>query len=468
MKNAKTKIWTIMFAACLALSLLYSGPGGDSPTSVQAAKAEEVLKFMGTIENASDYEKHSVSCFRKKSGGGYLFYSLLGDSLNKEPAAECDTLKHDSGGYYILKREGKEMYEVSLVSSKGEELIPYGPVLIEELGDRYAAVYYVDGKTENEDEAVVFASAGSLIAITPSEEDTLYTGEVKVYDLEKKKFVKGLSFKKPTHNLNTVGDIIVGFRDDTTPFMCDADGKDVSGGKSYIHNGNIFFERTQEGNVVYDEHLNKLFTTNANVYSLKDTPSVIGISGGDSSKYGCCNLKGETIVDQKYDTPLLSLDKYALAYKEGDKYGLIDTSGNIITKPEYKLILATDEPGFYSAEKENSGKQTYDLLTPEGAIYKDYEESFYNVTPAYQDDTTKKYRAFVVADKDFTLENEEGIHTLSRGIAEVKDKNGKSGIYELAEGEQILDYKYKRAFAMLGYLYMETEDDKYEIYEIQY
>ena len=75
--------------------------------------------------------------------------------------------------------------------------------------------------------------------------------------------------------------------------------------------------------------------------------------------------------------------------------------------------------------------------------------------------------AFVVNDGDYTLELEtEYPDALEIGmISAQSDSNGLYGVFDLFNGEQLLDYEYEKVQTAAGYLYA-YKNGAWEVYQI--
>lgn len=86
-----------------------------------------------------------------------------------------------------------EMNSFGLVSTTGEELVPFKYASLEVLNDKYVKVITITGETADKGSALVYKNPDSnSFSIGMSDDATLYKGKWQIYDIEKKALVSGV------------------------------------------------------------------------------------------------------------------------------------------------------------------------------------------------------------------------------------------------------------------------------------
>ena len=183
----------VLFAGCGAGKEKTESPSANNskPAKINASlKAEKI----GTV-------KHDKASFYK---GGVIYQegdmlgvtSFDGSSDTGAVFAACNS----EGNYFVVSKKLAEnendfegLNSDALIDSSGNVILDYSYAAFEVLNERFAVAFSVTERTDSKDEALVYISSKSSIItpIAPQDDDFLYKGEWKIFDLTTGKEVPG-------------------------------------------------------------------------------------------------------------------------------------------------------------------------------------------------------------------------------------------------------------------------------------
>lgn len=411
------KLLSILLVICLAaLTLCACGESGNDKKSEGSQTASQA-DDKGTSKAASTFSYKLKATKLKslnikgdeftydnvgiiyKSGDNYGLVSPDGANDTGAKFYQLKQLTYDNS-YYALgvtsKPAASEQNYIGLYNSKGEQLIPEQYASIDFINDRYVKVVKVDKETKNKDDALVY-STNRLISISPSDEDILYSGTWYVFDLEKGDLVKGVSGTKPYY-ISAKGGYLIYKNDDGKELKRDGNGKEVTDERQILNDGGYYFSNSDGSQTVYDAEDNKLFTLSKSDGLVSDVKDgyykVSKYDDGNSSYYvvdktgkavtkefsdslylldgglmsvndQIYTIKGEKVLDFGSTANIEKTFKDASYVKDGDKYAVIDTAGNVLCREDSSDV---EKSGFCAYKKGDSENSFYCFKTQKFSV----------------------------------------------------------------------------------------------------
>lgn len=141
-----------------------------------------------------------------------------------------------------------------------------------------------------------------------------------------------------------------------------------------------------------------------------------------SGKYGYVNTKGEKVIDYQFDYANTFYDGVA-AVKIGDKWGLINSSGNFIVAPKYATLYYAGSNRYLFASEISSSSSYSRLYGLMDASGKEVVPATYKYINGIEDDTSGRFKA--------------------------TNANGKCGFID-GNGNVIVDFVYNRVGEFLN------------------
>ena len=358
-----------------------------------------------------------------------------------------------------------------LLDSQGSELLSAddGASLIEEFigNDRYVIVYYFDGTTENEDEAV-------HTSVTIG----MHTGTAKVYDLKNRRFLESTTTKKrPAFHAH--GDIVY-------DYMVSQDKKKlvyVTVEDDQIHELDFNYDLVGDKLIIthdydngivtaYDHDMNLLFTSPYEVKAMPNTPDFYYIEELFSADglQGVIHYTGTLITEPVYKRIYYSAGEIFVYTKDYNKYGVMNVGGEKVTEQIYEAVNSTGVLGFIAGTYEDGSK---DLMDEHGQVV--IQHGHFNSNSSlnhsfirhssfiyYFDNEANAASFFVVNAQDLILTDIKAYDYFGGFVLyDMKNKV----LYDLATGS-VLAEGFTKAFSAYGYIYVE-QDGVITAYECQ-
>lgn len=443
----------------------------DSVTEIRAevtsgsylpARLTEVCQIP-TPEGRNKYFSYEDYLSMEDSSDKLLYYcDYKGEKLlGGRDIQYIEKLKYSKYFVYTTPAVDGETH-CGLFDAQGNELISAddGVSLIVEFieNDRYVCVYYFDGKTDNEDEAVhTSATIG------------LHTGTAKVYDLKNRKFLESTTTKsRPAYH--AYGEILYDYTvsqekgqfvyvtaDDDQLHEIDSRYTPVGDKLFVVHD---YANDTIEA---YDHDLNLLFTSPYDVRPMNNTSDfyTIEVPFTSDSPLGVIHYSGTMIAEPKYKRVFYLTGELFAYTKDNNNYGLMNVAGEEITEQIYESINSTGVLGYIAATYQDGSK---DLLDENGqpviqhGHFNNNSSLNHSYLPHssfiyYFDNTANAASFFIVNAQDLILTDIKAYDYFGGFI--LYDMGNKV-LYDLATGS-VLSEGFTKAFSAYGYIYIEKD-----------
>lgn len=278
-----------------------------------------------------------------KDGDDYL-YSLLsheGEDLLGKTYHNYNYLGNGLAAAYDYSGE-KPACELVNVET-GEILLSDGAAKVEKISDRFFYVIYATEVTENEDECFIYFT-DSWVSITPGEDDVLYKGYGKVYDLEKGAFIDALTIEDPGQDVEACGSTVCVESDWNVYDLYLEDGTVKSGVENvYVSDDHL---------MTYDYSKLTVYTTDFTEVAVLEKAMPIEMDDIYSDTYfvfkneegnsGVMDINGNEIIPAKYYGVSTIWNGLCVVYDYDFNYGLYDLGGNELLPCEYEMIYGND------------------------------------------------------------------------------------------------------------------------------
>lgn len=298
----------------------------------------------------------------------------------------------------VYKADGDSVNVCGMVDKNSEEIIEPKYGFLSCLSERYIQVMTGEKETDNKDDAL-FYSTSALVSLVPKDGDTMYAGKWEIFDAKKKRFVPGVSGTKATI-FEAAGQFLT-YRDDSgTSHKVDADGKEITDGRTIYTDGSYKLESGKKAEI-YDENGTKLFEYNTEDYKItgyNDSGFYEASSNmGDSKEIFVVDKKGK-IVSQKIKgsyadkiaASLISVDKKTYTF---DGKVVADVDGYMRNNTAFTDIYCVQGDKQYVVLKDN-GDEIYNEAKDDSLTYS-------NLSISKDGDSGEVYYCF--KDKDFTI-----------------------------------------------------------------
>lgn len=370
---------------------------------------------------------------------------------------------------YVVRAVSDTINNAGLVTADGEVLIDFEAGLIGwprssySSTDRFLTVIYTTGETENQDEAIMYAT-DSLFSLSPSDEDTLYTGYRRIFDLETGKFVENAENTiGDSYCVTPCGDSFFMEGDDGVNRLYSADGKvlfETSRYISYIGNGT--FLSTENGNEVYDDTGKVLFKSETYLSMLEGPSNYYYYTAPDSDEIVLLDLTGKEAGRLAVNSLYTEVGENVFRVKDQrGAYQLMDLEGNVLFDAGAESISdSSDIPGclYYS------GSKGFSYYLPDGKTGSCENGYGYSMIGFNADQTAY----YCYADQDYTINagSHAGTGDLP-GTVECGESYDKTGLIDCFTGEKLLEERYSSINKMGSYLAAEDgETGAWEIYKV--
>ena len=372
-------------------------------------------------------------------------------------------------GLYVVRKVADNINNAGLVTAEGEVLIDFEAGLISwpkslySDTDRFLSVIYTTGETDSEDDAIMYAT-DSLFSFTPSEDDTLYTGYRRVFDLQTGKFVENAeNTTGDSYSVTPCGGSFFMVGDDGKNRLYSAEGKVImepTGYVSYIGNGSFLI--SDNGYHIYDETGKETYTSDSYLNMLQGPSNFYYYEDKDSEETVLIDKNGKEVGRIEANSLYEEAGEGVIRIKSnGGAYQLVDLKGNVLFDTGAESISQTDKlPGsFYSSKGDGFNYYLADGRT--GTIEKGYGFNFIGT-----DKGEKAYYCF--ADEDYTIKpGERSSYGEFPGTLESGASYSQSGLIDCFTGETLLEERYSTISKIGHYLAAEDgETGNWEIYKV--
>lgn len=428
-------------AALLALSMVFGS------TSVSAAVKEEK-----TVKDASGelaFTGRNGVMYREK-GEEKVFCDGDGKEFPDLAFRDAELLTGDA---WLLKRQGAEVPENCVVKTDGTVLIPWGMNVIKAENEHFLEVIEGDQQTDNKDEAVMYISANMFTLGFPGDEDVLYTGTIRLYDLDGEKMLEDYVLTSTSQSFTPAGTSYKVNDKTSAPKVVDASGKVLAEDASRINAvGNYYYEFRDGSMVVYDDTMTQV--------AENETANGL-VSGGylsfstEDNEHGLMALDGTVMIEPvSYSTinPMGGgLFRISKKNEAGDiLYGVVDGTGKTVLETKYYAISELKEGYFYAQETRDS--ETVSLLAPDGHVISDAVEKYPDSNLC--EEIGEKQYLILDTGKTLDLSGRESFSAIGTGLITCRDGNTRLfGAYDLKDGSQILDFEWEEIHSAYDRIY---------------
>lgn len=426
-----------------------------------------VFKRIGEVDDESFrvYDK----IVSKNSAGEYVLCDPFGTDRLNRTFTSYDIIQK-AKGLVIVHVKGNAPNNCGLVSmNTGVVYIPYDAARIDQINERFFAVYYATDETTDVKYAFLGVDSDGYVFKSGLENRTNYNGYCKIYDIVEGEFLPGINFSHVYDSIYRVGDYFgVELYEEKKTTMYDALGQPVkkfpaTGAVSFPSEYNIF--RQDDTYNIYDKDANLLFSTqDKRIWKVFDGKYY---SVREDDGYYLYRADGTRLFDQKSDYDFDMIGSSFVFYKKNLTdfyYGLIDQEGNVIIEPKADYI-SENQPatGFTWVRFDDNN---YSMLFPDGFVLNLKE---YNSNGCiYEKTKDGEYKVFIFSDEDYRTISCRYASPLTKFIMEIQDENGKYGLLDTFSGEMLLPCEYERID--YGYenecVYAQAADGTWDIFAI--
>jgi hypothetical protein len=443
----------------------------DSDEVSKKKKSGKNVDYMGELDTSKKKYEINAPQFAGASIQSGTQRTFI-DKDGKEKGTYIACMEIDDNSYKVAKDSTEDINVWGLVDRDGNELIPCECASIEPINERFYNVIYTTGETKNEDEAYVYSYTG-YFSLKPKDDDTLYKGYSKIYDIEEKQFVGDLKLTYAGCDVEAKGGLIL-YSDENESYVVDAAGKVLVQNKSRYSleiGENVIINHDDSGYVLYD-------VTGAKQYSGKDNMSVIEgdnsyvlryFSDNGNVETEIINLKGERVCETLYNTVYRIEDDIIYAKNKENKTGLATLDGKEIATFVEGATFTYGDGVWYGRDDEDS---TYAVYGKDGLIADKLESVdvgnlIFKMNE--QANPTADCCEVLVLEKDagYAVFANETPKVLTKGVVAAKDKEADAyAVYDVRADKTYLDSEYEEVEYACGRVFAK-KDGIWEIYELK-
>ena len=446
----------------IIMSLIIVGCSDADKDSLQVTE-EQVIEIKDFLKKTNE-KQESYSIYLKKEENikmdinellsGYVNYSDLDD------------------GILSVRDSEKDINSIGIINVYGEKLIPCEAAIIERItnrqsgyvSDRYLEVFYTTKKTKNRNECFIYQT-DSRFSVMLTEDDIMYKGYAKIYDLKQKKFLDNVKITNAEIGaVQACGDSICVREKNGITKLYNEDGKVLLETQNEIRCvvDGYMLEVVEDKYIIYDENGNRINSTKKSIDLLCDETLYLEEYVEDESGYILLDENINVINSNIYES-IDAVHNNLFVVSENDAYVIIDAQGERVVegikyRPEYL------EGGYWYL---SAGDSNYKVLDSERILHKSLAiEVGISHKLTFGKKRENGYEMYIYKDKDYTLELENAPDTLTVGlISEQQNLNGLYAVYEVFSGEKLLDYEYDKIKYLSGYVYA-YKGEIIEVYEV--
>lgn len=444
---------------------------------VSAVAPDQLLKYELTLEGTLQENERFImtrDAVLVEDGENYAFVSTKGDKL----VNGISDVEYLGGNLYRVRQplEEENVNKTGLVTGDGEILIPCEAASIvrpnnREDGIRFLEVIYTTGVTDNEEDCIIYFTE-SMFSISVGEEDVMYTGYARIFDVERGQFVEGVEFDQTSrYGFFDLGDSFVIEHGNMTT-MYDADGNQL-----WETNGSAGDATWQALSVYANGKYYIVDSTGKDVYASDDSlDACCGPldyftvwDGEDEKHYHIIDMEGNRILEDAYGIVYgsnSSCNDFSVKLSGDDEeMAAVDREGKIIA--EHVDININILGGYNYITFED--KESVMLVTPK-AVYGDLQEG------------RNDYLLFGRNDHPIIINSGEEIESIGEdadgealmpGLFSVSEESSSGkyyGVYDLFTGDQLLETQYNKIEKAGEYILAATTDSSgiytWEIYHV--
>ncbi len=413
------------------------------------------LEEVGTI--SGDSFRFTSDLIYTSDGENVTIYDYMGKEFEGGKISNVSKLG-DTGLFACYVAEGDIPYE-RLITAEGEVIVDTDEKvgLFKELNDKFLIAYFPEATTTDEDKAIYYVTANQF-SITPNGEDVLYTGKVKVYDIESGKFLENTTIEE-SPNYRVTGDIISFYNEDGDKVYVSSEDKVFDVDSNYDAQGSRFFTCYSGGKYqVFDHDLNLVMESEKTVQGMDGTDYYVKIYDPDNRVAALADYNLTEITDCKYSF-LSSIDGTMFQYggEDSSTYGLLSADGKEITEAQYKLISAVKTPGYYACKKDDG---TYDLVSRDGKVVDSGSSDGYYEFASKKDGDG--YATLVANTGEFSIKSESTLENFGSGIG--YDSRAHI-LYDIYTGDKLAE-DFDKAYKAYDHIYI-VKGSEIKVYSVK-
>ena len=435
------------------------------------------------------YELESVGTIDDPEDSLAFMYDALLDYNAEEPtmlssdgsilAEGLDDLDYLGGGLYSARTplEDDNVNKTGLYTSDGEELIPgdAASIVLPENREadgsaRFVGVVFTTEETDNEDDCIIYFTS-DMISLSVGEDDVMYKGYFKVYDLENRQYVPGLELDSfDPYGFYDLGDSFI-IKNDETAALYDADGQVLVDIGEYLGDAgyNSFVMRDGSRYRIMDSKGNESFAADEyqGIYIAGAPLDYYEIYDGDGdAAYHLIDMQGNRVIEDPLPI-IYEISATAIITEDAD--------GNQIVM-DYTGAVIDDEP--YGREFPIGGY---------GAVWHDGTDDVTVITPesVYHDLSGYDEYALIFTKDDQIVELQTGStlgagfsgddigNVLRPGLVSIVDPSSDRysdpviSVYDILTGAELLPDSYQEVEAAGDHIYAKPiGSDAWEVYKV--
>ncbi len=417
------------------------------------------------------------------TGGGHQMFTSNGIVINTDDGKKAildplgenklgktyDEVDHfgNEEGLFVVTDLSRLPNALSLVKADGTVLLE-DAAIIDPLasspvsGSRFAEVSVAVSETEYEEECFLFAYASAPaidIRMEPGKGDTMYTGYMRIFDLQEKCFVENVKINFAGDRIDLVGkNLLINYDDyEKEDELYSPEGELIAAVKGSDRSRDYFVSRTEDKTYsVQDCNLNELAVLEFSPYRVYGNAEVFANKTDD----------GFLVVDREGEEISDILFRYAPDWKGAFLIGedaegncaVITLDGKVLLPFDAGVKTVYERPlGYFEVRYQDD---SYAVLTPDGDVIPLKSNLTMDLLSYINLDDVHEVYIF----EDQSCSNTEGlIYSVGRMLYSVRNKDGKFALYCAADGCQLIEPKYEYYAYSNGYIYAEHEG-YYDIY----
>lgn len=449
-----------------------------SPSEVNELSIFDVnvsLTEVGIIEQPEDLSfGWDLPLSRESDGEVYIYtlYSYMGESLMGTTYHNYDYFSDGITAAYRYV-DDDTVPQCSLINvNTGEVYLDDGACKIEPLSERVYYVIYTTEQTDNVDEAFIYFT-DSMFSMGPGEDDILYKGYAKLFDLETGSFVGDLVFEEP-HDIAVCADeSIVVEIDWYTSDVYSMDGTLLADDVDSITVcQDVMVQDLDEGAAVYDSGFNRLklipdaevLDEESRVYPFYSN-RYLKVRDADSYQYGVVDMNGNWMLEAEYPIISKTFRDYVFVGTKDEEhnyyYGLCLADGTEILPCIYDSVRADDD--LPMIHYQDMDEVDYLYIPGVGSFCcEDYnkDDLIYYTIPNEDDYSTRTYLVYGTG---------ETVTYTDADIVAPLLLLCEDGLMEMINGEILIsaeEFDYDRVFSTGEYLYgYDWDEDRITVYQ---
>lgn len=436
------KIISLLLAGMLSVSSVCFA---DSAIDYSSLLKYE-LEPEGSLSEENINLSFSYDSLLNRGSESYDFLSTAGDVL----VSNISNTEYLENGLYAVRGqfETDDVNKTGLFTAEGETLIPeeaaavYLPDNRKDGSARFLGVIYATETTDNKDECIIYFT-DNFVSFDVGEDDTMYKGYAKIFDLEKKAFVEGVepaSFY--SGDFYDLGDSFVLSGGGSTD-MYDPDGNKIWSSTGYCSGctADGLAIRIDNKNYIVNSAGQDVFKTDFSVDPLNTGLNYFKLYNNDEKGYQAVDMNGNPVLDGFYSSIyqtngyVFNVSPVSEDEAEKDKELYVTADGTVLSENAEYLDVTLG--GYGTARMEDSDKAA--LVTPNG-FYDDLEDGGH-----LQFGPEKTFAVLNTGELSLTFDEETSVGRLKDGMIAVAEKNSSGTVcsaYDLFTGEQILPAEY--------------------------